>query len=844
MSLGKKVGLRTYLHICALREVDQQYERVVRRAEVITGKTRDEDFNIVRFDESLEGISLLNYPGFYDEAFPALNDSWSIDLVSGEFTYRTYIYSLNPPILHRKELLIPEYHPSYNAFVSLTRSADEIGLFDDACRIGYKRQWEQLIRECGYRIVGHQLVPLGNDDSSDGSNSQLHDGWKAARQLTALVRYGFSAPIQMLARHGFLSGKYSVFDYGCGRGDDLRGLTENGLCVSGWDPYYAPDNDIVPADLVNLGFVINVIENFDERVEALARAFSMAQKLLVVSVMLKNDIRVGKTFSDGVMTQRGTFQKYYSQGEIKAFIENVTDLEPIPVAPGVFYVFRDKEMEQRFLVGRSRKQRNYLRETRGLQKTTNLTRSKEKYERSRESLDELWLAWLELGRKPHASELGDISSLLEAFGTLAKAFRCLSEHKDSTLLESARASRIEDLQVYLALNVFEGRKPYKLMENSLRRDIKHFFGTITHAQEVSRDLLFHIADVKAIEAACTLAVEEGLGFYIPGESLELHSSLVDQLPAILRIYLGCAVALYGDYRNADLIKIHVASGKVSLMRYDDFEGKALPRMIERTKIKLREQDIDYFVYGEEFEPPFLYKKSRFINEEYQNYPEQLSFEEKLESLGLFDLTGYGPSPGEFLDTLNKNRFSVEGFNLVRSRDVPNLDSLCGKYLTFRQFIECGETQEKTDITNLPKQVDSYNALFDLALNVLDPVIDYFGMIRLTYGFCSPELAKHIPARIDPKRDQHSSYEKNKRGKLICERLGAAVDFLVEDECMLEVAQWVVANTPFDRLYFYGDDKPIHVSYGPNHDRQIVRMSPSKSGRLMPKVISESSFLDL
>ena len=55
-----------------------------------------------------------------------------------------------------------------------------------------------------------------------------------------------------------------------------------------------------------------------------------------------------------------------------------------------------------------------------------------------------------------------------------------------------------------------------------------------------------------------------------------------------------------------------------------------------------------------------------------------------------------------------------------------------------------------------------------------------------------------------------------------------MDFIVDDESMLEVAQWVVENTPFDRLYFYGGDKPIHASYGPNNDRQIVQMVEGKS----------------
>lgn len=59
--------------------------------------------------------------------------------------------------------------------------------------------------------------------------------------------------------------------------------------------------------------------------------------------------------------------------------------------------------------------------------------------------------------------------------------------------------------------------------------------------------------------------------------------------------------------------------------------------------------------------------------------------------------------------------------------------------------------------------------------------------------------------------------------------------------MLEVAQWLVQNTPFDRLYFYGNDKPLHVSYGEEHSRAIVLMLPGKSGRLVPKVVTAERF---
>ncbi len=139
--------------------------------------------------------------------------------------------------------------------------------------------------------------------------------------------------------------------------------------------------------------------------------------------------------------------------------------------------------------------------------------------------------------------------------------------------------------------------------------------------------------------ACRVAAEHGLGWLDPGRSLQLHVSLVEQLPPLLRIYVGCAAVLYGDYRHADLVKIHIRSGKVSLMRYDDFEGQPLPRLVERVKIKLRDLDIDYFAYGEEYAPPFLFHKSRYINEEFPRYPEQVAFEQALDELGLFDLVG-------------------------------------------------------------------------------------------------------------------------------------------------------------------------------------------------------------
>ena len=55
--------------------------------------------------------------------------------------------------------------------------------------------------------------------------------------------------MQSLANHDYLNGRYSVFDYGCGKGDDLRELQAHGIKAIGWDPVYLPQNEKQPSDI-------------------------------------------------------------------------------------------------------------------------------------------------------------------------------------------------------------------------------------------------------------------------------------------------------------------------------------------------------------------------------------------------------------------------------------------------------------------------------------------------------------------------------------------------------------------------------------------------------------------
>src|ERR1044071_4044666 len=107
-----------------------------------------------------------------------------------------------------------------------------------------------------------------------------------ARHRTALRRPELSRPIRLALEEGLINTGITVFDYGCGHGDDVLRLNNRSISCTGWDPVHRPRERKIPADVVNLGYVINVIEDLEERVSVLKEAWMLAQKLLIVSARL------------------------------------------------------------------------------------------------------------------------------------------------------------------------------------------------------------------------------------------------------------------------------------------------------------------------------------------------------------------------------------------------------------------------------------------------------------------------------------------------------------------------------------------------------------------------------
>ena len=165
----------------------------------------------------------------------------------------------------------------------------------------------------------------------------------------------------------------------------------------------------------------------------------------------------------------------------------------------------------------------------------------------------------------------------------------------------------------------------------------------------------------------------------------------------------------------------------------------------------------------------------------------------------------------------------------------------GKYLSLEEFCTCTQTYQKYAefINPFPKNEASLEAIADLNREIIDPAIDFFGRdkFQLTYGFCSPDLKKFLQkkdpitgvknGRLAPEIDQHIALEVKKSGKYYCERLGAACDFLIVGLGSDRLIAWILSEKlPFDSLYFYGENRPIHISYGPQHKRDIWTFTPT------------------
>lgn len=478
-----------------------------------------------------------------------------------------------------------------------------------------------------------------------------------ARHKTAITRTELSRPIKLALADGILTNERPLFDYGCGLGDDLRLLATEGYQVAGWDPVHRPDAARQRAPIVNIGYVVNVIEDPRERAEALRRAWALAEEVLVVSARLTPDARFqgeAREFEDGVLTSRGTFQKFFDQQELRNWIDQNLETSSVPAAPGVFYAFRDEEARTAFVASRYRRRLVAPR----------LTKSAELYNQHEELLKPLMDFVSDRGRLPADDELSNRDALCEVFGSIRRAFAVINRVTDSESWDQITAERAQDLLIYLGLSQFEGRPPFGKLPRALQRDVKGFFPSYKQACEEADDLLYSIGAPGVVDGACQISE---IGKLTPS-ALYVHESALDALSPILRLYEGCARGYTGRVDGANLIKLHRDEPKISYLSYPDFETDPHPALSFSMTVHLQTFRVRSRDYAKYRNPPILHRKECFVRPDHPLHSKFARLTRIEEDKGLYEDTSRIGTRDGWNDVLTAKGLYFRGHRLLRGRD--------------------------------------------------------------------------------------------------------------------------------------------------------------------------------
>ena len=499
------------------------------------------------------------------------------------------------------------------------------------------------------------MMRRGKHRATDEGTVNLATCLARNRRKTAISRIDYSRPVRIALADGLIGPTTTVFDFGCGLGDDVRHLGLRGIQSWGWDPSHRRNGAMTPAQIVNLGYVVNVIDDVDERVECLMQAWSFAERALIVSARLVShtaDFTPAGPYGDGVITSSGTFQKFYEQGELKDWLDEHLPEPAVAAGPGVFYIFREGADRIGFLASRHRR------------RTTAILPSVQfSIEQHKDLLRPLIEFFEQRGRIPADDELPGDDAIRERFGSLHHALRLVQRGYDPEAWKQIIIARGEDLLIFLALSRFDGRPRFGQLPVAVRRDIKSFFTSYRSACEQADVALLAVGDMNRVSKA---AQRSPVGKLTPS-AIYVHTSALDNLPPLLRLYEGCARRYIGRIEEADLIKLHTSEPMISYLSYPEFESDPHPALAVSSTIhlqtfRLRERD-----YRISRNPPILHRKETFLTPEHPLHAKFSRLTRQEESKGLFDETSRIGTRQGWEERLRDKGVTLRGHRVVRDR---------------------------------------------------------------------------------------------------------------------------------------------------------------------------------
>ena len=162
MNIGKRIGSTLYVHRTAIDCLAERPANLLNQALEMLDESTAASFNVVKIDTQASKVAFLDYQNFYSDPFPPLNLAISVDVLGKVERSRDYRKSNNPPILHRKELLLPLSHPSRQSFDRLTSELEELGLYREPHKIGHLKQWANRLVQANIGVCDNRVVELSS----------------------------------------------------------------------------------------------------------------------------------------------------------------------------------------------------------------------------------------------------------------------------------------------------------------------------------------------------------------------------------------------------------------------------------------------------------------------------------------------------------------------------------------------------------------------------------------------------------------------------------------------------------------------------------------------------------
>jgi hypothetical protein len=246
---------------------------------------------------------------------------------------------------------------------------------------------------------------------------------------------------------------------------------------------------------------------------------------------------------------------------------------------------------------------------------------------------------------------------------------------------------------------------------AIQRDIKEFFGGYKHACDSADILLFNSGKSELVDLACQHSTIGRL----TSNALYVHRSAISSLDPILRVFEGCARAYLGDIEDANVIKLHRFSGKVSYLVCPKFDSHPHPPVRRTIKLSLRNLYLQCIDHSENKNPLLLDRKEKMIEPDHPWHTRFLRFSIQEMQHGLIEEGRDMLSVEQWQTKFQESGLMIRGYRLlyqegVRRRRLPSKDSFT------RNGDNSSETKQDLSLTDTTSSTPQFIVSANIAID--------------------------------------------------------------------------------------------------------------------------------